>query len=182
MARSAGPEAGLTLRTRFGPADVETIARLHGAVYSREYGFDATFETYVREPLARFERERPANGRLWIAEYSGQVAGSVAIVPAEPEVAQLRWFLVTPEARGRGIGTRLLGEAVGFARGAGYRQIVLWTVSTLSAAVRLYRSAGFRKVEARPGRRWGVEVVEERYHLELERPQAGEHGDTGSES
>ena len=91
----------------------------------------------------------------------------MAIVAASAETAQLRWFLVDPSARGAGLGKRLLGEALSFARQAGYRDVILWTVSALPAAAHLYRSAGFRKVEERPGRMWGVEVVEEKYALRL---------------
>jgi hypothetical protein len=40
-------------------------------------------------------------------------------------------------------------------------------VSALTVAAHLYRSAGFRKVEERPGRMWGAEVVEEKYELPL---------------
>jgi ribosomal protein S18 acetylase RimI-like enzyme len=83
-------------------------------------------------------------------------------------VAQLRWFLVDPSARGRGLGTRLLSEAVSFARECGYRVVVLWTVSALAAAARLYRAAGFRKVQDRPGRLWGADVVEEKYELTID--------------
>jgi len=43
----------------------------------------------------------------------------------------------------------------------------LWTVSSLTAAAHLYRSAGFQKVEEKPGRLWGVDVIEERYELHL---------------
>ena len=52
-------------------------------------------------------------------------------------------------------------------RAAGYDSIILWTVSALTAAAHLYESAGFRKVEEKPGRQWGVEVVEERYELRV---------------
>ncbi len=79
----------------------------------------------------------------------------------------MRWFLVDPDARGRGVGSRLLEEAVAFARLQGYAVIFLWTVSALTAAARLYERAAFVKVEERPGRMWGVDVVEEQYRLVL---------------
>jgi GNAT superfamily N-acetyltransferase len=89
-------------------------------------------------------------------------------VAASADVAQLRWYLVDPAVRGQGLGRRLLDEAVAFSRGAGYRLVILWTVSALTAAARLYTAAGFRKVEEQPGRAWGVDVVEEKYELQLE--------------
>jgi ribosomal protein S18 acetylase RimI-like enzyme len=74
---------------------------------------------------------------------------------------------VDPGARGLGLGTRLLEEAVAFSREKGYRSIVLWTVSALAAAARLYRAAGFTRVAEKPGRPWGVDAVEEKYELAL---------------
>ena len=91
----------------------------------------------------------------------------MAIVAASDDVAQLRWFLVGPEARGQGLGTSLLHDAVVFCREAGYASVVLWTVSALRAAARLYVAAGFRKCEEKPGRRWGIDVIEEKYERTL---------------
>lgn len=163
------PEAGerpVALRRDLRPGDLGAIVRLHGTVYARECGFDTTFEAYVAGPLAEFALRRSGRERLWIAERAGGLAGCIAVVAAGAD-AQLRWFLVEPAARGAGLGRRLLGEAVGFAAGAGYGVMFLWTVGALTAAARLYRSFGFELAEERPGRRWGVEVVEQRYVLRL---------------
>ncbi|MFI5402399.1 MAG: GNAT family N-acetyltransferase [Planctomycetota bacterium] len=163
--RAARPDT--VLRTDLRPGDLGEIVRLHGVLYAREHGFDPTFEAYVAEPLARFAIAASPRERLWIAERDRVIVGCVAIVAASPEVAQLRWFLVDPVARGSGLGTRLLDEAVAFSRGCGYRSIVLWTVRALAAAAHLYRAKGFSKVEEKPGRQWGVDVVEEKYELRL---------------
>jgi GNAT superfamily N-acetyltransferase len=166
------PSAGsFALRHDLRPGDLGSVVALHGTAYAREYGFDPTFEADVAGPLAGFALSRTDRDRLWIAERGGGLAGCIAVVGTSPEEAQLRWFLVAPSARGAGLGRRLLGEAVAFAAGCGYGSVFLWTVSALEAAARLYRASGFRKVEEKPGRRWGVEVTEERYVLRL--PGAG---------
>jgi len=118
--------------------------------------------------LAPSRRAASPRERLWIAERAGRIVGCVAIVAASATTAQLRWFLVDPDARGAGLGRRLLDEAIAFSRASGYRTIILWTVRALEAAARLYRAAAFRMVEERPPERlWGVDVIEERYELEL---------------
>jgi N-acetylglutamate synthase-like GNAT family acetyltransferase len=160
-------QAGTTLRTELRPGDIGEIVRLHGVLYAREHGFDPTFEAYVAEPLARFAIAASPRERLWIAERDGAIVGCVAIVAASPETAQLRWFLVDPSARGGGLGGRLLDEAIAFSRERGYRSIVLWTVSALVAAARLYLARGFALAERKPGRLWGSDVVEEKYAREL---------------
>ncbi len=166
-----GDAPPITVRTDLRPGDIGRIVSLHGELYAREYGFDPTFEAYVAEPLAAFVQAGSPRGRLWIAERGETLAGCVAIVPHGPLVAQLRWFLVHPACRGEGLGKRLLGEAIDFSSAAGYDTVMLWTVAALTTAARLYRGAGFQRVEQKPGRQWGVDVVEERYELDLrERP------------
>jgi GNAT superfamily N-acetyltransferase len=144
-----------------------SIISLHGTIYAREYGFDPTFEAYVAGPLAEFVRTRTDRDQLWIAQRGEHIVGCIAIVGASRTEAQLRWFLVDPSARGLGLGRRLLHEAVEFCKGHGYESVLLWTVSSLSAAARLYQLFGFTKVEEKPGWRWGVDVVEEKYVLHL---------------
>jgi ribosomal protein S18 acetylase RimI-like enzyme len=165
MQHEASP---VTLRTHLEPGDVGSIIQLHGILYAREHGFDPTFEAYVAAPLAEFVRAGSDRERLWLAERDGRLVGCVAVVAAGPQTAQLRWFLVDPSARGAGLGKRLLREAVAFSRHRGYARIILWTVRALEAAAHLYRSAGFRKVEEKPSRLWGVDVVEEQYELDLD--------------
>lgn len=159
--------APISVRTTLAPGDVGAIIRLHGILYAREYGFDSTFEAYVAGPLAQFVLAPNDRSRLWLAERADQLVGCVAIVSTSEQVAQLRWFLVDPAARGQGLGTRLLHLAVDFCRECGYESVILWTVSALTTAARLYQSVGFRKVEERPGMHWGVTVVEEKYLLVL---------------
>lgn len=162
-----GSSDTVTVRTDLRPGDIGQVIYLHGVVYAREHGFDHTFEAYVAGPLAAFVRAASPRERLWIAEQEGKIVGCVAIVADSPLVAQLRWFLVHPSARRIGVGRRLLKEALAFCRACGYRSIILWTVSTLTAAAHLYRSTGFQKTEEKAGKMWGVQVVEEKYELSL---------------
>jgi len=163
---SQGPRP-FVLRHELKPGDLGFIVYLHGTVYALEYGFDPTFEAYVAGPLLEFVRTRTDRDRLWIAERGERIVGCVAIVGMSRTEAQLRWFLVDPSARGLGLGRELLHEAVEFCRSRAYESLFLWTVSALTTAARLYHSFGFEKVEERPGRPWGVDLVEERYVLHL---------------
>ena len=161
--------AGVTVRHDLRPGDMGRVIALHGVLYAEEYGFDHGFEAYVAETIAEFGRlARPGLDRLWVAERAGRLVGSIAIVGREDASAQLRWFMVHPEARGRGLGRHLIDEALTFCREAGCRSVYLWTVTGLDAAARLYVAAGFRKTETKPpATLWGVNLAEERYDLDL---------------
>jgi GNAT superfamily N-acetyltransferase len=137
-------------------------------LYAAQYGWDHGFEAYVAETIGEFGRGYRAQlDRLWMAELDDRLVGSIGIVGREDE-AQLRWVLVHPEARGHGLGRRLLEEALAFCRQAGYRSVFLWTVHVLTPAATLYRSVGFEKTEVKPAKpMFGAMLAEERYDLTL---------------
>ena len=93
--------------------------------------------------------------------------GCVFLVAKDADTAQLRILLVDPAARGQHLGRRLVGEAVGFARQAGYRRIVLWTNEPLAAARRIYLAAGFSLVGEEPHHSFGVDLTGQYYQLDL---------------
>jgi len=150
------------------PGDLGWVVHRHGAVYAQEYGYDQRFEALVAEIVAQFVRQYDAKReRCWIAEQDGEVVGSVFLVERSKTVAQLRLLLVEPTARGAGLGTRLVGECVRFARQAGYRTVTLWTQSELRAARRLYQAAGFRVVRKEKNHSFGKDLVSETWALGL---------------
>ena len=159
----------VTVRHDPRPGDLGRLIALHGVLYADEYGFDLTFEAYVADTVAEYGlAARWERDRLWLAEAEGRLLGAIAIVGRDEGAAQLRWFLVHPDGRGRGLGRRLLDEALAFCRDAGYSSVFLWTVSPLIGAARLYTAAGFRKTEEKPpARLWGTTLAEQRYDLTL---------------
>ena len=153
-----GPEASgsgpavWTLRMA-GREDYGWVVERHRDLYRRERDWDDRFAALVADVVDGFERRwDPARERGWIAELEDRPVGCVFLVrhPEREGVAKLRLLLVEPEARGLGIGRRLVAECTAFARAAGYRAITLWTSSVLDSARRLYEDEGYRLVREEP--------------------------------
>jgi DNA-binding MarR family transcriptional regulator/GNAT superfamily N-acetyltransferase len=152
------------------PGDMGWVIHRHGALYQAEYGFDDTFEALVAQIVAEFmQRDDPCE-RAWIADVAGERAGCVFCVRHGETTAKLRLLLVEPDARGMGIGARLVEQCVRFAEQAGYTSMTLWTQSILEDAQRLYRRAGFTIAGSQPHHSFGRDLVDQTWERELSPP------------
>lgn len=99
---------------------------------------------------------------------NGQRAGSVFVVRKSKTVAQLRLLILTPEARGLGLGGRLTDECIAFARSKGYKKMTLWTNSCLDAARAIYAKRGFTLVKSESYEGFGqIGLVSETWEMAL---------------
>ncbi|WP_410587555.1 GNAT family N-acetyltransferase [Amycolatopsis sp. lyj-23] len=150
------------------PGDLGWVVERHGALYAREYGFDARFEALVARIAADFLDGHTDPGQaFWIAELDGERVGSIGCGRADADTAKLRLLLLEPSARGHGVGKRLVTECVAFAKAHGYRAMELSTVSVLEAARALYRAAGFELIAEADFDDWGPKLTDETWRLEF---------------
>lgn len=151
-----------------GPGDMGWITEQHALIYGREYGWGVGIEAVTARICADFlEKLDPTRERCWVAERDGERVGSVFLVKESDDIARLRLLLLTPSARGLGLGRQLVEACVAFARDAGYREIVLWTHAVLTAARRIYASTGFELVETWTHDEFGKPEVSETWRLKF---------------
>ncbi|MBN2905701.1 MAG: GNAT family N-acetyltransferase [Rhodobacteraceae bacterium] len=152
-----------------GIGDAGWVIQRHAELYATEEGFDASFEPVVAGILAAYLAARdPLCERAWIAHRGGQRLGSIFCVKGDaPRVAKLRLFLIEPEARGQGLGARMLGLCLDHARACGFARMTLWTHESHRAACALYARAGFEVVRAQPVRNFGCDLVEQVWQIAL---------------
>ena len=150
------------------PGDMGWVIQQHGLVYSREYGWDGTFEAFVAKICADFINNfDPVMERCWIAEIQGRQVGSIFCVNAGEGAAKLRMLIVAKEARGLGLGTRLVKECLRFAKTAGYQKVTLWTNDILHEARSIYEKHGFTLVEEERHHSFGQDLVGQNWELFL---------------
>jgi N-acetylglutamate synthase-like GNAT family acetyltransferase len=170
LSPGAAEAAGLTFVLRLHrPGDMGWVTHRQAVLYATEYGWNGEFEALVAEITARFIRKfDAARERCWIAETpDGRILGSIFLVKKSKSVAQLRLLYVEPDARGGGVGHRLVDECLAFARAAGYRKVVLWTNDGLAAARRIYEQRGFVLVAQEAHHSFGHDLIGQFWELVL---------------
>ena len=117
--------------------------------YVAELGvrFEAGFDPANSIPADAHEMTPPA-GAFLLARLRGRPIGCVGLKFHPDAPAELKRMWVSPEARGLGLGRRLLEEAERHARAAGVLVLRLETNRSLREAIALYRASGYDEVEA----------------------------------
>ena len=163
--KTAPPRTPYLLRMH-QPGDMGWIVYRQAILYAEEYGWDGTYEALAAEIVAQFIKNYdPKWERAWVAEKDGQRVGAVFVAKGSNEIAKLRLLHVEAEARGLGIGKRLVEECVRFARQAGYQKMTLWTQSILGAARHIYKQAGFQVVREEKHHSFGKDLTAETWEL-----------------
>src|SRR5690606_11085732 len=128
------------VRNTLEPGDLGQVAALHGKIYSEEQGFGIGFEAYVMESLLEFYCAYSLKkDKVWVVESGGKMVGFVLLMHRPSSRAQLRYFILSKEFRGLGIGSRLMKEWMEFYTKSNYEAAYLYTTSGLDAAAGLYK-------------------------------------------
>ncbi|MFT6675917.1 MAG: GNAT superfamily N-acetyltransferase [Sulfitobacter sp.] len=153
---------------RFTAQDRDWLLDQHRVHYAREEGFDDSFGTLVAQILDDFLASHdPKRESGWIAWRGAARLGSVFCVGLTPSTAKLRLFLLVPEARGSGLGRRLLDTCMDFARDCGYRDMHLWTHESHRAAGALYAKTGWTLTQTKPVESFGKPNVEQTWWIKF---------------
>jgi ribosomal protein S18 acetylase RimI-like enzyme len=126
-------------------ADLALIRELFQE-YARSIEVDLCFQNFNQELATLPGRYAPPGGCLLLAYSNREPAGCVGLRGLDGGCCEMKRLYVRPGFRRHG-GGRLLAEAViTAARLAGYAAMRLDTLSSMEAAIALYRSLGFRPI------------------------------------
>jgi DNA-binding MarR family transcriptional regulator/ribosomal protein S18 acetylase RimI-like enzyme len=137
--------AGLVELAPADPASSDARACLDAYAEELERRFPLGFDP-TRSISAEAHELRPPQGLLLLARLRGEALGCGALKLHGAEPAELKRMWVAEQARGLGVGRRLLAELERRAAAAGADVVRLETNAALVEAIALYRSAGYDEV------------------------------------
>ena len=129
-------------------ADAVAQARELFCEYAAESQVDLCFQNFEAELAGLPGTYAPPEGRLLLALYEEQLAGCVALRKFGDDVCEMKRLFVRPAFRGQGIGRMLARRVIEEARAARYSTMRLDTLARMRAAIALYESLGFRRIDA----------------------------------
>ena len=134
-----------------GERDVAAAVALVGEV-AQEGRWIATEWPFDLDARTRANRDALLMRRSvgWVADEDGACIGDLTVFAIEADEPELG-MVVAAAHRGRGIGRALLTSALSWARANGKAALVLRVFPDNTAALALYRSAGFTEVTLQPG-------------------------------
>ena len=140
----SGCADGVLVR-QFEPGDEAAFRALNEEWIRRYFKLETKDEAAFADPRTTILAK---GGQILIAVIDGEKVGCCALLrigEGEFEVAKMA---VSPAHQGKGIGRCLLSAAIEEARSTRASRLYLETNHTLTAAIRLYESLGFRHLDA----------------------------------
>ena len=123
-------------------------ARLLFREYAEWLGVDLCFQNFEGELTNLETVYHPPDGSLLLAFYGEQIAGCVAVRKLEADVCEMKRLFVKPDFQNLKIGKKLIYAVIKRARDLEYKRMRLDTLPLMEKAQNLYRSVGFKEIEA----------------------------------
>ena len=111
--------------------------------YTERLGRDLTFQNIEEELQNPATKYTAPEGEILVALEENEVLGMVAYHRHNESRCEMKRLYVRPKARGLHLGETLVKEIVSHARKAGYKEMVLDTITPLKSAIHLYEKHGF---------------------------------------
>jgi ribosomal protein S18 acetylase RimI-like enzyme len=130
-------------------SDVEAVAQARELFreYAAESQVDLCFQNFAAELAGLPGAYKPPEGRLLLSMHKEQLAGCVALREFGDGICEMKRLYVRPAFRGLGVGRMLARRVIDDAVAIGYARMRLDTLTRMQAAVALYESLGFRRID-----------------------------------
>lgn len=159
---------GILLTTAFTSEDVETSIRRQREIFGGEFNFLDSSHPYAekaqREFAATWQRSKDF---MLVAKADDRFVGTITFMGGENGVGRLRFLMVEPDMRGKGLGKAIVTTALEWAKDMGYSHIWLSTHSVLDTARAMYAKLGFVKTSEEPADEVCIGAMEEVWEIDI---------------
>jgi ribosomal protein S18 acetylase RimI-like enzyme len=115
--------------------------------YHRSLGVDLCFQDFDREVAALPGEYTSPSGRLLLCFLEEELAGCIALRRIDATTCEMKRLYVRPSFRSKHLGRKMAEAIIGEARDIGYTLMKLDTLPTMTEAIRLYTSLGFKTTQ-----------------------------------
>lgn len=138
----------MTIKQAATADDIEVLRELFRE-YEAWLGLSLCFQGFEEELATLPGKYAPPEGRLYLASVSEEPAGCIALRSLGDGICEMKRLYLRENARGHGLGRRLIEQVIADAREIGYRKMRLDTYPPkMGKAVSLYEAHGFRPIDA----------------------------------
>lgn len=135
------------------PGEASLAAHFYYKIFEQQFDFLPSTEQYFLHIVTEYFDDLE-NNRIWVADYDGEIKGTIAIDRRGDHDAQLRLFGTDSSMQGTGLGKKLLQTTLDYCEEKCYDHISLWTIDICEAALHLYEKFGFRMTDTKPNDTW----------------------------
>ncbi|WP_350285538.1 GNAT family N-acetyltransferase [uncultured Croceitalea sp.] len=144
-----------TVIRKIEPEDNTEVAKIVRFVFE-ELGVSKVGTAYADKELDTMYEAYDAmpNGDFFVVEEDGKLIGCAGVSPLanfEGNVCELQKMYFLPQARGRGLGEKLIEVCLDQAKALGFESCYLETMPYMKAAQALYQKNGFEYIDAAMG-------------------------------
>jgi putative acetyltransferase len=132
------------------PSDAKAVANVIRTVMPEFGAGGAGFAIHDREVDDMYTAYTSPGTTYYVCEADGKILGGGGIGPlagGDSDYCELKKMYFLHEARGLGLGQKVLEACLQAAKTKGYRFCYLETFNTMTKAMKLYEKAGFKKID-----------------------------------
>lgn len=136
----------ITIKSALFPDNLSEVKGMFRE-YANSLDVDLDFQDFEVELSGLPGKYAEPSGIVLLARSEQEVVGCIALRMIDSDICEMKRLYVKPQVRSKKVGRLLVEQLCAEARKLGYQKMYLDTIPSMSSAVRLYTSLGFKPIK-----------------------------------